>query len=57
LESYEEYRWNDYENQFDWMHSGPSHGWQIAEGTFTGAEGTYPNYSDPVWENVLNETS
>jgi len=48
---------NNYEDQSDWMHTGPSHGWQIDEGKFVAAEGRYPNLTDPVWQKVQNETT
>ena len=56
-EKYDESGGNDYEDKFDWMHTGPIDGWQVAEGTFIAAEGSYPNVSDPVWQKMLNETS
>jgi|WetSurMetagenome_2_1015567.scaffolds.fasta_scaffold24249_2 hypothetical protein len=55
-EKYDESGGNDYDDNFDWMHTGPSHGWQVAEGEFIAAKGTYPDYSHPVWRKVLNET-
>jgi hypothetical protein len=48
--------WNDYDDNFDWHNTGSSHGWQIANGEFTAAEGIYPNLSDPLWQKVLNGT-
>lgn len=56
-EKYDENVWNDYEDYFDWHHTGASHGWQIANGEFTAADGIYPNLSHPLWQNVLNGTA
>ncbi len=56
-EEYDNYVWNDYDDYFDWQHTGPSHGWQLANGEFTAAEGIYPNLSDPLWQNVLNASA
>jgi hypothetical protein len=56
-EEYDNYVWNDYDDYFDWQHTGPSQGWQIANGEFTAAEGIYPNLSDPLWQNVLNASA
>jgi hypothetical protein len=56
-EKYDESGWNDYVDNFNWEHTGPSYGWQVAEGDFIAAEGSYPDYSHPVWQKVLNETS
>jgi hypothetical protein len=55
-EKYDETASNNYDDDFDWQHTGPSHGWQIANGEFTAANGIYPNFSDSIWQNVLTET-
>jgi hypothetical protein len=57
IEKNDESGGSSYWDKFDWNHAGPSHGWQVAEGDFIAAEGSYPDYSHPVWQKVLNETS
>jgi len=52
-EKYDEHASNYYEDEFDWTHTGEAHGWQIASGTFTAAKGSYPNFSSPVWQAVI----
>ena len=44
---------NSYDDEFDWTNTGEAHGWQIASGTFTAAKGSYPNFSSPVWQAVI----
>jgi len=56
-EGYDEYGMNEYREHFAWFHSGPSSGWQVAQGEFVAAEGSYPDYSNPVWQEVLNKTA
>ncbi|HXX54848.1 MAG TPA: hypothetical protein VEI81_01990 [Methanoregula sp.] len=44
---------NSYQDDFDWTTTGDAHGWQIADGTFTYTEGSYPNFSSPVWQAAI----
>jgi len=55
-EKYDEQAENEYDDEFDWIHTGDAHGWQLAYGTFTAAKGSYPNFSSPVWQTVINQT-
>ncbi len=48
---------NSYADYYSWHHSGDSHGWQTASGTYEAAKGVYPNFSHPVWQEVLNRTA
>ncbi len=48
---------NSYDDYYEWYHSGDSHGWQTASGTYEAARGEYPNFSHPVWQEVLNRTA
>jgi hypothetical protein len=48
---------NSYADFYSWYHSGDSHGWQTASGMYKAARGVYPNFSHPVWQEVLNRTA
>ncbi len=47
---------NSYRDYYEWYHYGASHGWQTASGKYKAARGVYPNFSHPVWQEVLNGT-
>jgi len=49
--------YNYYDDYYDWYHSGDSHGWQTASGMYKAAQGVYPNFSHPVWQEVLSRTA
>jgi len=48
---------NSYVDYYSWYHSGDSRGWQTASGMYKAARGEYPNFSHPVWQEVLNRTA
>ena len=47
---------NSYWDYFEWSHTGESHGWQIADGTYKAAEGVYPNMDLPEWQKTIKST-
>ncbi len=48
---------NSYRDYYEWYHYGDSRGWQTASGMYKAAQGVYPNFSHPVWQEVLNGTT
>lgn len=48
---------NSYDDYYSWYYYGDSHGWQTAHGTYEAAKGVYPNFSHPVWQEVLSRTA
>ncbi|AGB02868.1 hypothetical protein [Methanoregula formicica] len=49
--------YNNYQDSYDWHHTGEAHGWQNATGEFICANGVYPNLSHPVWQAVISPTA
>jgi len=47
---------NHYNDLYSATIFGESHGWHLAEGKLSAAEGIYPNYSSTVWQAVINQT-
>jgi len=47
---------NQYQDTFSRFFSGEVHGWYQADGELTIADGFYPNFDHPDWQEVLNRT-
>ncbi|HXX54847.1 MAG TPA: hypothetical protein VEI81_01985 [Methanoregula sp.] len=52
-EDYDSWISNYYQDSFDWTGTGDQHGWKLAQGILTSANGVYPNLSSPVWQAVI----
>jgi len=55
-QEYDAWMGNQYSDQFSITISGEANGWYIAEGTFSAAQGIYPNYDNPDWQKALVQT-
>jgi hypothetical protein len=47
---------NDYHDYFGKILTGDQSGWIIINGEFQSGNGLYPNYDNPDWQKVLNQT-
>ena len=49
--------YNQYQDRSSKIFFGEAHGWYHADGELIIADGFYPNFDHPEWQNVLNRTT